>query len=354
VPSAGCVEALRLKFVTDALYGDHLRGIGHPERPDRVEVVASRLRRIGVLGGNTLAARDATDEELGRVHTRDYIDLVTREVAAAAKDRSARYLSTGDVIVDGTTLAVARRAAGGAIVAVEAAVRDNEAVFALVRPPGHHAEPATGMGFCLFNNVAVAARAYQANRHGGRVLVVDFDYHHGNGTEAVAGNGLSYVSTHASPAYPGTGHESYRIGDDFVFNVPLPAAGISTEEFVAIWERLLAIAAEAVQPDLMIVSAGFDYVEGDPVGDLGVSVNAAGELGTILSKAAARYSEGRLAYVLEGGYDLDALTISIASIAAGGSETTNRAGAGPIAPARSKVLNGISEISQGSIKKPQK
>lgn len=232
----------------------------------------------------------------------------------------ARYLSTGDVVIDRNSLAAARRAAGGAIAAVEAAVAGREAVFALVRPPGHHAEPDRGMGFCLFNNVAIAARAYQAGG-GGRVLIADFDYHHGNGTQAVAGDGLSYVSTHASPAYPGTGTRSYRLADDVIGNVPLPVAGISTEAFVATWQALLPMAARAISPDLLIVSAGFDYVAGDCVGDLGVGVEAAKALAAIVSLVAGEYCNGAVAYVLEGGYDLDALTNSIADIAAVSEET---------------------------------
>ncbi len=164
-----------------------------------------------------IAARDATDEELLRVHGPEYLELVERETAGLVR---AQELSTGDVLVGPGSLAVALRAAGGAVVAAETAVSGSEPVFALVRPPGHHAEPGRGMGFCIFNNVAVAARAFQAAA-GGRVLIVDFDYHHGNGTEAVAGNGLSYVSTHASPAYPGTGLHSYKTGSDLVVNVPL-------------------------------------------------------------------------------------------------------------------------------------
>lgn len=219
--------------VTDALYGDHLRGIGHPESPDRVEVVAVRLRELGLLD-RTLAARDATDDELLTVHTQRYLDLVKREIEATD---SARYLSTGDVVVDSRSLDVARRAAGGAIVAIEEASKRQQPAFALVRPPGHHAERRRGMGFCLFNNAAIAARAYQAT-HGGRVMIVDFDYHHGNGTQDAAGNGLSYLSTHASPAYPGTGFE-IEIAEDAIVNVPLPATGIATEAFVSVWERLL-------------------------------------------------------------------------------------------------------------------
>jgi acetoin utilization deacetylase AcuC-like enzyme len=315
-------EALGLRFVTDRLYGEHLRGVAHPERPERVEAVAERLHAQGVLG-QVLSARDATDREIERVHTPAYLELVKRETADLA---GARYLSTGDTVVDGGSYAAALRAAGGAIAAVEAAAATREAVFALVRPPGHHAEPGHGMGFCLFNNVAIAARAYQATmchperRRGapeskGRVLVVDFDYHHGNGTEAVAGAGLSYCSTHAYPAYPGTGLTSFRRGDDLVANVPLPAGGVSTETFVAVWEQLLAEAAQAVRPSLIVVSAGFDYVAGDAVGDLGVGVEAASYVAGAIRRAAEAHCEGAVAYVLEGGYAIDALAGSIAAIA---------------------------------------
>jgi acetoin utilization deacetylase AcuC-like enzyme len=345
VSFGGLVEARTLKFVTDAIYGDHLRGVGHPESPQRVEVVASRLRARGVLGA-TIAARDADDEEIERVHTQAYLDLVKRELGAL---RQPRELSTGDVVVDAHSLEVARRAAGGAIAAVEACDAGREAVFALVRPPGHHAEPARGMGFCIFNNAAIAARAYQAV-NGGRVLVVDFDYHHGNGTEAIAGNGLSYVSTHAFPAYPGSGQQSCRLDDAMVVNVPLPVSGISSEAFVAIWEELLPRVADATRPQLLVVSAGFDYVAGDPIGDLGVDAGVAGALAATINAVAERHCGGRIAYVLEGGYDLDALTDSIALIAtASDRRSTDPSGAdaASIPSAVRNVLLGISEDYQG-------
>jgi acetoin utilization deacetylase AcuC-like enzyme len=298
-----------LLILTDALYGEHIRGVGHPESPERVEAVAAFLRNNGFLN-DRLAARDATDAELARVHSPEYVELVKREIESL---ESPRYLSTGDVIVDAHSLDAARRAAGGAIVALETAAERNAPVFALVRPPGHHAEPDRGMGFCVFNNVALAVRALQAKR-GGRVLVVDFDYHHGNGTEAVAGDGLSYISTHASPAYPGTGYQSVILDGAPVINVPIPASGIETEAFVAIWEHVLPRVADFVKPDAVIVSAGFDYLAGDVVGDLGVGIEAAGALARAIARAAAPHCDRRIAYVLEGGYDINGLCTSIEQI----------------------------------------
>jgi acetoin utilization deacetylase AcuC-like enzyme len=302
-----------MHVVYDDIYGDHLRGIPHPESPDRVEVVASFLRERGALT-NALPARDATDEEIELVHSEGYVDLVRTEVARLRGH--AGYLSTGDTVVDEHSLNVARRAAGGAIVAAQTAMERNAAAFAIVRPPGHHAESARGMGFCVFNNAAIAARALQ-KQTGVRVLIVDFDYHHGNGTQAVSGEGLSYLSTHAYPAYPGTGgaQENYALPQrDAIINVPLPPHRFGTEAFVALWETLLPRVVERVRPDILIVSAGFDYVRGDPVGDLDVDVAAATHLASAINAAAAAYCNGRVAYVLEGGYDTQALARSVGAI----------------------------------------
>jgi acetoin utilization deacetylase AcuC-like enzyme len=174
------------------------------------------------------------------------------------------------------------------------------------------------MGFCLFNNAAVAARAFVANT-GEPVLIADFDYHHGNGTQALVGDALSYVSTHAVPAYPGTGHARDNRLDDHgsLLNVPISAGGIATEGFVAIWSAALRVLARRLRPGLLVVSAGYDFVAGDPVGDLGVASAASRELGRLMREIADEYCDGRALFVLEGGYDPATLGHCVAETIAG-------------------------------------
>jgi acetoin utilization deacetylase AcuC-like enzyme len=294
----------------------HLAGSGHPEAPDRVRVAAEELRRRGMLN-DRIDTRAALESELWRVHAPAYVERAKRECERLDAGMLAQ-LSTGDTAIDATSYDGALHAAGGTLAALEGAVERGSGAFALVRPPGHHAEPARGMGFCLFNNAALAARTF-ALETGRPALVADIDYHHGNGTQALVDGGLSYVSTHAHPAYPGTGDPaSNRVEPSgSLVNIPIAVSGISTEGFVAIWAHTLRALAERVRPGLLVVSAGYDFVAGDPVGDLGVATEAARELGRLACEVAQTYCEGRVLFVLEGGYDPPTLGRCVAETIAG-------------------------------------
>jgi len=295
-------------------YVEHLTGDGHPEQPARVTAIRDRLEADGLLGQvRRIEPHAATDEAILRCHTVDYLRIATEDVA----DGEPR-LSTGDTRISPRSLDIARLASGGLIAAVDAVVKgDAVNAFAVVRPPGHHATPKRGMGFCLFNNVAIAARHAQAVHGIRRVLIVDWDVHHGNGTQDIfyEDGSVLFFDTHQHPLYPGTGlaGETGRgAGEGLTINCPFPAGSGRREIVGAFRERLLP-AAERFEPELVLVSAGFDSRIDDPLGSFTLTDDDFAELTGLVRGIADAHANGRLVSTLEGGYALAGLASAAAS-----------------------------------------
>ena len=286
----------------DAILKQHDPGPGHPEQPARLSAAMSLLPPLAGI-----PVRPATDDDLALAHTREYIQLVEREVA---QHRS--QLSTGDTSIGSQSAACARRAAGCALAAVDAVFSDQvRNAFCVVRPPGHHASAARGMGFCLFNTVAVAARHAQRAHTAERVLIADWDVHHGNGTQDIfyADGSVLFFSTHQSPWYPGTGARAETgvgPGAGKTINCPLPA-GSGQAEILGAFRELLVPAAAAFHPDLILLSAGFDSRIHDPLGQFLLTDDDFRELTRLMLELAETHCAGRLVSVLEGGYNLEGL-----------------------------------------------
>lgn len=315
-------------YIYDPLYLEH-DSSHHPENSGRLVAIMQTLQASGILARLVaLPARDVAWPALLAVHTLDYVERLHRR-ATAGDDwlTSDTYLSPG-------SFAAAIRAAGGVCEAMWAVLRGQvDNAFALVRPPGHHACANRGGGFCLFNNIAIAAQdALQAGAVE-RLLIVDFDVHHGNGTaEILAGNpAVLYFSTHEYPRYPGTGAIA-EIGQGTVVNVPLPA-GVGDRGLCCAFDDILVPLAQRFRPDLILVSAGFDAHWRDPLADLQVSVQGFARLVRTLKELAASLCQGRLVLALEGGYDLQVLGASVlASLAVlAGEEPLDPLGPAPVA-----------------------
>ncbi len=315
-----------LLLADDALFDAHVpphHGGYHPERPERLLAareateLAGRSAEEGGLGvvWKPVRVRPATEEELTRVHLAEYIEML------GTMEGKSGYLDP-DTYVNEKSVLAAKHAAGALVEMVDAITRGEEARgVALVRPPGHHARPGQAMGFCLVNNVAVAA-AHARARGFERVAIVDFDVHHGNGTQEIFYRDPSvlYVSTHQYPFYPGTGAEDERgegEGKGATVNVPL-GAGSDDADYRRAFERHVLPALAAFEPEILLVSAGFDAAIADPLAEMRVSSEAFGWMTRELVKIADETAKGRLLLALEGGYDLtsleEGLTASIAAL----------------------------------------
>lgn len=281
---------------------------GHPERPDRADVFDAVATEAVARGAEALDPMTATDDQLARVHDGGYLERL-----AALSGRAT--MLDADTFTSPESVELARLAAGACVTGIDALL-DGCAVraAALVRPPGHHAEPGRGMGFCLLNNAAVAS-AHALSRGVARVAVVDFDVHHGNGTEAAFDTDprVLYVSTHQWPLYPGSGlvtDVGRGPGEGYTVNVPMPA-GCGDADYDAVYRQIVVPVLEQYRPVVLIVSAGYDAHERDPLAGMRMSAAGFGRLTGYLARVADGFCSGRMLLVTEGGYDLSALGSSL-------------------------------------------
>jgi len=301
-------------IVKDRRYLRHGSEFTHPETPQRLVSIYEMLENPDMawkfIG---IDAREATREELERVHRPSYIDAI------AATAGQKMFMLDVDTVATAETYDVARLAAGGVMNAIDGVLSGEvDNAFALVRPPGHHAQAETAAGFCIFNNIAIGARHAIARHWLERILIVDWDLHHGNGTqEAFYGDRrVLYFSTHQSPGYPGTGgltEIGTGEGIGYTMNIPL-GAGADDAFYLRLFRQILVPVARTFRPEIILVSAGFDPYVGDPLGEMKVTPEGFACLTRVLLSLADECCQGRLVAVLEGGYHIQGLTKSIRAV----------------------------------------
>ena len=300
---------MSLAVVTHPACLEHDTGPGHPERIERLRAVLDAIEAARLPGLIREDAPRASADQLAAVHRREQVEALL----AIEVPEGEHGALDGDTIVSHGSIEAAQRAAGAVIRGVDLVMEGKaEAAFAAVRPPGHHAEPDRAMGFCLFNNVAIAAQYARASHGLARIAVADFDVHHGNGTQAAFWDDpvLFFASTHQSPLYPGTGARHERGAHGNVANAPLEP-GSGSREFRDAWSRDLLPAIAAFAPDLLLVSAGFDAHMSDPLAQMRLRTDDYAWLTGELVALARQHCGGRIVSTLEGGYDLAALAESV-------------------------------------------
>jgi len=309
------MDELQTGLVTDIFYKEHDTGAGHPERVGRYEAVVGTLTNSGLSEKlKPVASRDATEAEIQLCHTADYFKIAKQDIHSGAAQ-----LSTGDTSVCAKSFDVALRAAGGVLSAVDAVFTDKvRNAFCVVRPPGHHASAARGMGFCVFNNIAVAARYAQKKHKAGKVLIVDWDVHHGNGTQDIfyEDDSVFFMSTHQSPWYPGTGKAGETgagKGLGTTLNCPFPAGSGRKEVLAEAFQDRLSAAMKTFKPELVMISAGFDSRIDDPLGKFTLTDEDFADLTQHMLGIAKEYAGGKLVSVMEGGYNLQGLASASAA-----------------------------------------
>jgi acetoin utilization deacetylase AcuC-like enzyme len=301
-------------LAADALCLKHDTGFGHPECPERYEAVITGLEEAGLAEKLIpIPGRDATRAELRRVHASHYLDVTEHHIKEGVPE-----LSTGDTAVCEASWDAALRAAGLAISATDAVMKGQVAnAFCAVRPPGHHATADRGMGFCIFNNIAIAARHARKQFGIERALIVDWDVHHGNGTQDIFyGDGaVLFFSTHQWPLYPGTGRRTETgigAGAGLTINCPL-SAGAGRALVLSAMRQELEPATDRFRPELVLISAGFDSRAGDPLGGFLLKDDDFAEMTRLVMGIADRHAGGRIVSLLEGGYGLRILGGSVAA-----------------------------------------
>lgn len=304
----------RIGIVQDPRYLEHFTGALHPERPERLKVIQKMLHESGLLQKCvSLETREATEEEIARVHTKELIE----QVKNTAK-RDSTYLDA-DTHASRHSWEAAKLAAGGLLMATDELLAGKlEEAFAFPRPPGHHAERDHAMGFCLFNNVAIAADYALQKYKLKKILILDFDVHHGNGTQHIfeERSDVFYISTHQYPFYPGTGAASEKgrgQGEGYTLNIPL-RAGSDDEIYHHSFTEFIEPVVTTYNPDFLIVSAGFDAHERDPLGGMEVSKQGFKAMAESIEKMKKACGNIPVLYALEGGYDLEGLSESVKEV----------------------------------------